>query len=221
MYSSFLPNYPPPLPLPLLVRPVSDGFAKPHLLRIECGPHRTLFLPLPCLRALNISTVNLSTGVRICWLLSSLTTTALVQSSIVSHVDFCNSFLPVSWRSSVTQSNVVFTKQSQWVFLKYKYEHLPLLLKSFSGFPFSSNRDQLSTSTLKALLPFHSSVPHHSSLAFCVLGILSSFSSSCMICSSLPPGLLFLLPGTSLASSLSCIQGDLLWRSGPNSHCTQ
>lgn len=123
--------------------------------------------------------------------------------------------------SSATQSNVVFTKQSQWVFLKYKYEHLPLLLKSFSGFPFSSNRDQLFTSTLKALLPFHSSVPHHSSLAFCVLGILSSFSSSCMIGSSLPPGLLFLLPGTSLASSLSCIQGDLLWRSGPNSHCTQ
>ena len=96
-YSSFLPNYPPPFPLALLVRPVSDGFAKPHLLRIECGPHRTLFLPLPCLRALNISTVNLSTGVRICWLLSSLTTTALVQSSIVSHLDFGNSLLPVSW----------------------------------------------------------------------------------------------------------------------------
>ena len=112
--------------------------------------------------------------------------------------------------SSLTLSNVFFTKQSQWVFLKYRYDHVPLLLKSFSGFPFSSNRDQLFTSTLKALLPFHSSVPHHSSLAFCVLGTLSSFSSSCMICSSLPPGLLFLLPGTSLASSLSCIQGDLL-----------
>lgn len=40
---------------------------------------------------------------------------------------------------------------------------------------------------------------------------LSSFSSSCVLCSSLPLSLMLLLPGTSPAGSLSCNQGDLLW----------
>lgn len=63
IFSSRLPKYPPHLPLPLLVRPDSDGVAK----QIECGPCRTFLLHLLCLRVLNIFTINLCTGMRICW----------------------------------------------------------------------------------------------------------------------------------------------------------
>lgn len=49
--------------------------------------------------------------------------------------------------SSLTQSNISFTKQSQWVFLKHKYDQITLLLQSFSGSPLSSSRDKLFTSS--------------------------------------------------------------------------
>ena len=140
-FSTFLPHYPPHLSMSVLVRPISDGLAKTSpLLRIECD------LPTGLLASSALSQgseVSLWTFVYTCKDMPTSSSVLLpppwfnppwspTQTSTIAFY-----FL----ESSLTQPNIFFTKQSQWVFLRYKSDRVTFLLKSFTGFPFSSYRD--------------------------------------------------------------------------------
>lgn len=138
IFSLFLPKYSPYLPLPILAQWVLDGFAKtPPSKEMTWSSHSSLACLCPTSGPWGNFTVNLSTSFRICLLFSNLAATTLVQSAIVSHSLFCNSCLSVSQNPLWLDPTLSPQSSYSGSFRKYQYDHITLLLKSFTGLPFS------------------------------------------------------------------------------------